>query len=379
MLHGCHAGIWLPLLYLQIVSIQCWVAVQSPLVARRFSRSNFYNIYPFSTPMNVLLLESRSNDVEIGDSYYDDSCSRDGGRRLFLSALAPILCFPMIASARADDQSDALERIRLGIGRWKPLTDMEPDNGMLFQPSYSATFCAYAARFMIRYDINVRSWWTEWESSVNKLDPVKAQDVLDRAFGSFAKSLDTSFRGTTPTQLYDLFVYSYGDLSNDETLRQIALLFTLLPESQQPISRLESYCNSRAASKRPTSSQWLVDSEVRSDVKQLLPGMFDVKKLPKENGKYSFVVEPFLPFDEIAIDNDAGPAAIVTVFGPVLSHPLMRELPKYSFQTYLLLGVSGAMGCALTHSVVIPLDGMFVWLWYFWIDCCSNFRFVIQF
>jgi solute carrier family 25 phosphate transporter 3 len=35
---------------------------------------------------------------------------------------------------------------------------------------------------------------------------------------------------------------------------------------------------------------------------------------------------------------------------------LTREVPAYSFGTYARFGISGAAGCALTHSVVIPLD-----------------------
>ena len=53
---------------------------------------------------------------------------------------------------------------------------------------------------------------------------------------------------------------------------------------------------------------------------------------------------------------DEVPSQITTPFGPVAGSPLRREQSHYSLSTYACLGLSGAVGCALTHAVVIPLD-----------------------
>jgi solute carrier family 25 phosphate transporter 3 len=47
--------------------------------------------------------------------------------------------------------------------------------------------------------------------------------------------------------------------------------------------------------------------------------------------------------------------AISTTFGPLSYHPLSRER-KLSLDVYALLGISGGLGCASTHTLVIPLD-----------------------
>jgi hypothetical protein len=47
----------------------------------------------------------------------------------------------------------------------------------------------------------------------------------------------------------------------------------------------------------------------------------------------------------------------MTLFEPMGCQPLIRDLPHYSWYTYALLGIAGATSCALTHTVVIPLDG----------------------
>jgi hypothetical protein len=359
MLISRHSGIYLCLFYLLLGSTECWTSIAAPSVSRYFSHRECNNNHPVSSSAVLLFLNSHSSDVEICRSSCHDDHSADASRRLFVGSLGAVLFNPSIASAKSDESKDPLESVKIGVGRWKPLVDLDPPDRRLVEPSYPPTFCTYAARFLIRYDESVRTWWSQLEESVQSLDPLKSQDILDRSFGSFAKSLELAFRGTSSAALYDIFEQTYGHPSDDESRRQIALLFALLPESQQPSSRLESYCNSSAARSRDSYSKRLIDTHPAGDTKQLLPTIYNVKKLQKADGTLFFVVEPSLSMLEVGIGADGDPTGVATMFGQLASNPLSRELPKYSFRTYSLLGLAGAMGCALTHSVVIPLDGMY--------------------
>jgi hypothetical protein len=359
MFRARFSWICLYFLYRHTLPIDGWASLISPLQFSPRVSNRICNNVRLGSSADLLPLDNQISDVDINRVDCPDDNNGDDGRRLFVMSLGAVLFNPLIASAQSDEHKDPLENIKIGAGRWKPMTDTELSDRSLLQPSYPKTFCTYAARFLIRYDENVRSWWGQLEESVQSLDPLKSRDILDHAFGSFAKSLELAFRGTASTNLYDLFEHTYGRQSDDESQRQVALLFALLPESQQPTSRLESYCNSSASRLTDSFSQFLKDTDLVGDTKLLLPAVYNVKKLKKGDENLSFVIKPSLSLVEVGIGADAGPAAFATIFGQFASNPLMRELPKYSFRIYSLLGLAGAMGCALTHSVVIPLDGMY--------------------
>ena len=69
-----------------------------------------------------------------------------------------------------------------------------------------------------------------------------------------------------------------------------------------------------------------------------------------------FTITPALTLYEVGIGEEFGQTAVATAFGPLASVPLTRDIPTYQPFTYALFGLAGATGCALTHSVVIPLD-----------------------
>eukprot|EP00536_Pseudo-nitzschia_multiseries_P001144 jgi/Psemu1/300567/fgenesh1_kg.14_\ len=67
-------------------------------------------------------------------------------------------------------------------------------------------------------------------------------------------------------------------------------------------------------------------------------------------------IQPPISLYQVGVGEEFGQAATATTFGPLALNALRRELPRYTFDIYALFGISGATGCALTHSVVIPLD-----------------------
>jgi solute carrier family 25 phosphate transporter 3 len=56
------------------------------------------------------------------------------------------------------------------------------------------------------------------------------------------------------------------------------------------------------------------------------------------------------------VDEEFGQTATFTAAGPLAALPLRRDLPDFTLNMYTLFGISGAAGCAMTHSLVIPLD-----------------------
>lgn len=293
-------------------------------------------------------------------------------RRAALAAITSIAFFPSLTQADTtnDGSADSLERIRLGEGRWKPLHRSEMiisnvNDGPV--TLISASFCTYAARFLIQYDRGVSSWWTELEAHL-KTEQLNKEKLLGRAFGSFAKSLEQAFGTQSIEQLYDHFVTSYG--KQPDAARQIALLFTLLPASQQPIFRLQNYydefneiasiSNNNAVKELNYKSPSSINTSYFGDnLTRLLPATFHITKQQRGNNS-GFTIEPAVTLDETrVIGEEFGGGSVITTFGPLASVPLIRETPVYAPKTYALFGLAGATGCTITHALVIPLDGTF--------------------
>ncbi len=64
-------------------------------------------------------------------------------------------------------------------------------------------------------------------------------------------------------------------------------------------------------------------------------------------------VAPAAPIDRPSFPDTKADAA--SPFGPIAPKPYMKER-ALDFQTYLLFALAGAVGCAGTHSLVVPLD-----------------------
>ena len=315
-------------------------------------------------------------------------------RRGALTSLISVALMLPPTAAQAETTStvpaDPLETIAVGNGKWKPLDRAAMEVSTSTTSScYSPSFCTYAARVLIRYDPGVGAWWNELEASLALVTAAQRQEKLGRTFGALAKSLEQGLRrmGTAPStasaeQLYDRFVASYG--AQPDAPRQIALLFALLPRPHQPVQKLQEYydlsTNNLASSRRkPASllSQKITESSTTTtlfgdNLTQLLPPIFHISKQEDSSSGTSsastdsassssssrccFTIQPALTLYEVGIGQEFGQAATATAFGPLASQPLTRELPTYPPSTYLLFGLAGATGCALTHSVVIPLD-----------------------
>jgi solute carrier family 25 phosphate transporter 3 len=298
-----------------------------------------------------------------------------------------MLLIPVMAGAEttatntllpADTSSNPLEGLLLGDGQWKPLERTTARGGGLpaTRSTIPPTFLTYAARLLIRYDAGVAVWWASIDRRYSLMADDQRAIQRNLAFGSLACSIERALdpflqqqQPTPPTPtsvqvaytaLWDLFVERYG--REFDAKRQISLLFCLLPDADQPLSRLQKLKTGTVATKDLLSTSSAGDDadgttttseQPTSDMTDLLPANYQCVAV---RGTAGYSVYPGINLFEIGVDEEFGQTAVATAFGPLSETPLTRELPNYSLQTYGLFAVSGAAGCALTHSVVIPLD-----------------------
>jgi hypothetical protein len=266
------------------------------------------------------------------------------------------------ASASDNHPREPLENILLGNGQWHPMPTDQTELS-LQQPLYPPFFCTYAARFLIIYDANVKAWWTDVVTSTKEInDDQRTQQILSKNFGSFAKSLESAFCGIPSSNLYDNFIQAYNTNGNDEVLRQIAILFTLLPPDQQPTVQLDHWYKNQPKHSLSDNKIFHDGTNVWQQIEEisLLPEHFQIQKLRDgKDDEMEFVLQPSIPiYDQWVNDMVRESNGSMTSFGPMGSRSLVRDIPHYSWRTYALLGIAGATSCALTHAVVIPLDGI---------------------
>jgi len=266
-----------------------------------------------------------------------------------------------------------------------------PLNARIVPPS----FATYLSRFLLHYDTNAASWWVAQTDLYSLLPVNEAKMKQSRTFGSYAYSIQ---RG-----LYDYIsgedggnIQSYATVREQYAallaalldrydtrlgaIRDIGLLFAMLPGVYQPVDQLKLLLlihsnnnndDETGAISLPTQqlrtnrgeSNAIYDftSNYQQDFTLLLPQKYQVRYDPNVQ---SYIITPNINLFEIPINNEGDTTssstsntkyAISTTFGPLSYRPLSRER-KLSLDVYALLGISGGLGCASTHTLVIPLD-----------------------
>lgn len=300
--------------------------------------------------------KNESDDVEV-----DSSSAIEISRRGVLSSMAlAMIIYPMSAQALVDTRENALEDVELGSGSWnaKKSSPAKEAGRRVVPPA----FATYAARILLNFDPSVASWWSDLESTYSLLSSEEQRSIFGQRFGSFAASVQASIGlfiveemqangNTKPAweKLFSRFVQKYGH--NDTALRQVCMLFSLLPKSQQPLERIQQYKSS--ITPNTNINQTLNLDSFPIEYAALLPENYGCQVSVDAS---SYAIFPPIDLYEIGINEEFGQAVTATTFGPLSSIKLSRDLPDYPLAIYALFGVSGATGCALTHSVVIPLD-----------------------
>ena len=353
---------------------QCYLCTSfsSPLILS--SRHNIVSDTSFSlriTPRGDDLDETiRQKDLEsLHESSSPLSRTASVSRRdaLITAAAAAAWMIPFAASATSADKANVLQDLELGSGEW---TSQSAANSLPLEPANSrnglvpASFATYTARFLINYDSGVKSWWRDTNLSFSLLPEEQRQAKIGRSFGCFATSvrlaLEDYFQKNDrqqqqPSQAYAqlarLLLQKYG--SDQDTKRQIGILFALLPDDEQPTEILTKLAAGQTTSVTSVAKGDNTPPIWREDLGSLLPPEYYSANV---KGSSTFAIYPPISLFEVGVDEEFGQTALATAFGPLSSVALTRVIPAYSFGTYARFGISGAAGCALTHSFVIPLD-----------------------
>lgn len=305
----------------------------------------------------------------------------------------------MFLAASSASAADSLESVALGTVNWLPLRDLASspaDDAVPEAPRLSAaaatitaSFVTYLTHVMIVYDPSVNSWWCEEVQRVSLMERPEREDALTRKFGQLARSvgdgvvdfldaerrelgLPGSAESRDPLEkLAGVLIQKYCDEINavdglipqEERLRQMGMTLSLLSKDFQPtvsltvlFQRLKEIRNARKEGKEKGRKY-----ERFSNFEGLLSSNFDfipIKIADNQNarGRTSFAIRPTPLPTSYNYEEAYKFSSISTPFGPLASEPLRRNLPRYGLSTYARLAAGGAAGCAITHSLVIPLD-----------------------
>lgn len=293
---------------------------------------------------------------------------------LLTSAAAALALFPLAAqsSPAAAAVAGPLEDLSLGTATWSDAADVAsnpsssiPLSARIVPPS----FATYLARFLLHYDDGASAWWENQSESFSLLPSYEARKREGKYFGSYASSIqkglyayvagndESNIRSYAKvasqySMLFASLSAKYG--GKQGAIRDISLLFSMLPVVYQPtemLLQIDKEVMARTGTNEGTKSQNFPPN-YQEDFTLLLPNKYQV--VYNESAK-SFAIAPAINLFEIGINESSRSPAIATTFGPLSSEPLSRER-SFTLGIYALLGVSGGAGCALTHTLVIPLD-----------------------
>eukprot|EP00537_Pseudo-nitzschia_pungens_P001717 CAMPEP_0172367666 /NCGR_PEP_ID=MMETSP1060-20121228/22954_1 /TAXON_ID=37318 /ORGANISM="Pseudo-nitzschia pungens, Strain cf. cingulata" /LENGTH=695 /DNA_ID=CAMNT_0013091999 /DNA_START=368 /DNA_END=2455 /DNA_ORIENTATION=- len=352
--------------------------------------SRSFHQIPTSESSLVRLYESSSvehrdaklpEDAESGEATRSFSSPHEFERRNFLLATAAAVTFFPLQSADAKEGSQSLESLQFARGSWNPgrQATRDPvtvdDDNLLASagdanavqnsvvPIVPACFTTYLTRFLINYDEGVAAWWQQLLVSYSLLPEDQRQNRLGRDFGSLAVSIQEAvetYLNKAKThrqgyeQLFERFASTYVDATtDDEVKRQLCLLAATLPVDQQPSGIVQKILPASATPTATATATQQSDLATLADLSALLPRDYTPIL---SNSDELVSIQPPISLYQVGVGEEFGQAATATTFGPLALTGLRRELPHYTFDVYALFGISGATGCALTHSVVIPLD-----------------------
>lgn len=283
-------------------------------------------------------------------------------------AAASLALFPLIQSSAAAAAAP-LEDLSLGTATWSDGASQPSSSIPLSAQIVPPSFATYLARFLLHYDGGASAWWDNQSDTYSLLASYEAKKREGISFGSYASSIqkglysyvsgndESNIRSYSKVRdqystLFSSLTDKYGNKQG--AIRDIALLFAMLPAIYQPTELLlktDKGAMTATGTNKGTNSQNFTP-KFQEDFTLLLPSKYDV--LYNESTK-SFTITPDINLFEIGINEDSRSPAIATTFGPLSSKPLSRER-NLTLDVYALLGISGGAGCALTHSLVIPLD-----------------------
>ena len=252
---------------------------------------------------------------------------------------------------------------------WLPMTTYAEANSVsAAAASFPEPFVMYLSRFLLRYDQNSASWLgTATAALPASWSAAKRQEVLAGSLGAFGNSL--SFRlsplaaagAAGAAQLFESLNAAYAR-DDAEVRGQLALLFSLLTPSLQPVEAIKAALSARPVGGEPPLAEEVL-SAMAANADALLPTT--VRPEWDESRRGFFLPEPLRStlLGSLATSSDAsssssssgGGGGSSRVFGEMGRAPLSTER-TLAAATYGLFALSGGAGCSMTHLAVVPLD-----------------------
>ena len=231
-------------------------------------------------------------------------------------------------------------------------------------PAFPEPFVMYLSRFLLRYDENSASWFGTASAALpGSWSASKRQESLAGALGAFGSSL--GFRlapfaaagAAGAARLFEILNTAYGARDGGEAKVHLAVLFSLLAPSAQPIEAIRAAASGRQSGLPPPPPSELVRSLDASSVSLLPPSI-----APEfDEATRGYTLPPPLrsalllgPLSALPGSSSGGEERS-SVFGRLGRAPLSRE-STLAAVTYALFAVSGGAGCSMTHLTVVPLD-----------------------
>jgi len=317
-------------------------------------------------------IDGSSSSTEATQNVPSELTSISDRRSMLLSTSAVALTsFAALSMSSASSAAETLEELSLGDAKWDNAADAVlqspsiPLSARIVPPS----FATYLARFLLHYDEGALRWWEKQADSFSLLASYEAKKRESKSFSSYTSSIqkglyrhisgenESNIKSyskvrTQYSYLLTSLVDKYG--SKEGAIRDIGLLFAILPPVYQPteeMMKLDKGVITNTGSNKGSKLDNFTPN-FQEDFTLLLPNKYQMQY----NGiEKSYTITPKINLFEIEISEEPGVKAISTTFGPLSSKPLLRER-SLSLDIYALLGISGGAGCALTHTLVIPLD-----------------------
>ncbi|KAL7499551.1 hypothetical protein ACHAWT_009087 [Skeletonema menzelii] len=317
-------------------------------------------------------IDGSSSSTEATQNVPSELTSISDRRSMLLSTSAVALTsFAALSMSSASSAAETLEELSLGDAKWDNAADavLQSPSIPLCARIVPPSFATYLARFLLHYDEGALRWWEKQADSFSLLASYEAKKRESKSFSSYTSSIQKGLYRhisgenesnvksyskvrTQYSYLLTSLVDKYG--SKEGAIRDIGLLFAILPPVYQPteeMMKLDKGVITKTGSNKGSKLDNFTPN-FQEDFTLLLPNKYQMQY----NGiEKSYTITPKINLFEIEISEEPGVKAISTTFGPLSSKPLLRER-SLSLDIYALLGISGGAGCALTHTLVIPLD-----------------------
>jgi hypothetical protein len=230
-----------------------------------------------------------------------------------------------------------------------------PKGFMQAEAMYSKPFIVYLGRFLLNFDSRFRGWWLQRQLALPSGNAENDHALLQKDFSHFIASVEyglSAYKGPDgPMRLGEQLFQAYAGVDN-LAREQLAILFSL-QQFSQPQSIIERCALHGAIMIRPAG--W-TEQPHTGDVWQQAVRTIRDTTFSRRRGVLPSLLPHNMPLHKCK-GGTYMPAATVGEYdlGFRGAAPVKRER-QVTPAVYTLFALSGMVGCAGMHTIVVPLD-----------------------